>query len=274
MKQIGGVYTVPARVNGTITLNFILDSGAAEILIPANVALTLLRTGTLSENDFRGTGTYDLANGTTEINQKIILRTLQVGRVTLTNVPASVGAMRGQLLLGQSFLSRLKSWSVDNTTHSLVIAAPPKSASASSTAEDVVRPAATSPARAPVTDQTKDDDGRVALIRASMALGGRCTAPIIPVAVYVDGGASSASQIIAGVAAFNRYQKASEAYQQCLTSALAELKHAAAAASRSAQIDPLVEKGVAEMITSSQTATERVGSTLHAAVLTYKAHHR
>lgn len=41
LTKKGGVYEVPVEVNGVITLRFILDTGASEVNIPADVALTL-----------------------------------------------------------------------------------------------------------------------------------------------------------------------------------------------------------------------------------------
>jgi hypothetical protein len=52
LQKQGGVYSLPVRINGVITLDFILDSGASEVTIPADVALTLLRAGTISGGDF------------------------------------------------------------------------------------------------------------------------------------------------------------------------------------------------------------------------------
>jgi hypothetical protein len=51
-----GVYMVPVQINGAITLPFILDSGASEAAISADVFSTLLRTGTVDTKDFIGTG--------------------------------------------------------------------------------------------------------------------------------------------------------------------------------------------------------------------------
>ena len=45
----GNVFRVPVRVNDAITLSFVLDSGAADVQISADVALTLARVGTISE---------------------------------------------------------------------------------------------------------------------------------------------------------------------------------------------------------------------------------
>ena len=50
----GGTFTVPVSTNNRITLNFVLDSGAADVSIPADVVPRLMRTGTLSAADFLG----------------------------------------------------------------------------------------------------------------------------------------------------------------------------------------------------------------------------
>ena len=48
---------------------------------------------------------------------------LRVGDIVIENVTGGVAPMQGSLLLGQSFLERFKSWSVDNTTHVLLLEA-------------------------------------------------------------------------------------------------------------------------------------------------------
>jgi hypothetical protein len=54
LRLEGGAFTVPVSINDKLTLNFILDSGAANVSIPADVVMTLMRTGTLSAADFLG----------------------------------------------------------------------------------------------------------------------------------------------------------------------------------------------------------------------------
>ena len=44
-----GTFRVPVLINGVIELNFTLDSGASDVLIPADVVMTLLRIGTLNK---------------------------------------------------------------------------------------------------------------------------------------------------------------------------------------------------------------------------------
>jgi peptidoglycan hydrolase-like protein with peptidoglycan-binding domain len=63
LKEVGGVYRVPVRINDAITLTFTVDSGASDVQIPADVILTLMRAETLSSGDFLGERTYVLADG-------------------------------------------------------------------------------------------------------------------------------------------------------------------------------------------------------------------
>jgi predicted aspartyl protease len=101
-------------------LDFVVDSGATDVSIPADVVMTLMRTGTLAKSDFLGEKTYVLADGSTVPSQTFRIRSLKVGSKVLQNVSGSVASVEGSLLLGQSFLSRFKSWSVDNAKHALV----------------------------------------------------------------------------------------------------------------------------------------------------------
>ena len=121
MQLEGGIYVVPVLINNAITLDFVVDSGAADVSIPADVVMTLMRTGTLRRTDFLGEKTYVLADGSKVPSQTFRIRSLNVGKKVLENVNGSVASVQGSLLLGQSFLSRFKSWSVDNTKHALLL---------------------------------------------------------------------------------------------------------------------------------------------------------
>ena len=105
---------VPVTINDTLTLNFVVDSGASDVSLPADVVLTLARAGTIAPTDFIGSQTYVLADGSKLSSQKFRLRSLKLGDHTLQNVVGSVAPVKGELLLGQSFLGRFKSWSIDN----------------------------------------------------------------------------------------------------------------------------------------------------------------
>lgn len=109
----GGVYHLPVKINEAIELKFVVDTGASDVLIPADVLLTLTRTGTIAENDFQGTGSYLTADGTTSKKARFNLRSLQIGSTVIKNVTASVGPVEGTLLLGQSALEKLEPWHME-----------------------------------------------------------------------------------------------------------------------------------------------------------------
>jgi predicted aspartyl protease len=116
-----GTFTVPVSINGKITLNFVIDSGASDVSIPADVVLTLIRTGTINAADFLGQKVYRLADGSTMPSHTFRIRSLKVGDRIIENVTGSIAPSAGALLLGQSFLSRFQLWSVDNQRRSLIL---------------------------------------------------------------------------------------------------------------------------------------------------------
>jgi predicted aspartyl protease len=116
-----GTFVVPVVVNDTLTLRFTLDSGAADVSIPADVVSTLVRTGTIQDGDFIGNQQYQLADGSVQRERRFRIRSLRVGNTEIRNVVASEAPTAGMPLLGQSFLARLPSWSIDNQRHLLLV---------------------------------------------------------------------------------------------------------------------------------------------------------
>jgi predicted aspartyl protease len=117
-----GVLAVPVLINQSVRIPFIIDSGAADVQLPAEVVLTLFRTGTISDEDFLGGSSYVLANGSTLRSPRFNIREMRVGKHVVRDVVASTGpAIKSQALLGQSFLSRLGSWTLDNKRGVLIL---------------------------------------------------------------------------------------------------------------------------------------------------------
>jgi len=121
MAAEGGTFVVPVRINDQITLKFVIDSGASDVTVPADVVMTLLRTGTITDADFLGTQKYRMADGSTVPSQQFVIRSLKVGDRILNDVTGSIAPVEGSLLLGQSFLHRFKSWSIDNQRGALIL---------------------------------------------------------------------------------------------------------------------------------------------------------
>src|SRR5271165_5765961 len=119
LKREHGIYMVPVRINQAVSIPFVLNKGAAEVAIPADVFMTLLRIHSVTENDFLGNGSFITTDGIKHESQQFILREVQVGTHVIKDVVANVVPIEGDPLLGQSFLSRLPSWSIDNYSHVL-----------------------------------------------------------------------------------------------------------------------------------------------------------
>jgi len=116
-----GIFVIPVVMNDVTTLKFVLDGGAADVSIPADVFLTLMRTGTIQTSDFMGERPYEIADGSKAASRTFRIRSLKVGDMVVRDVTGSVSSPGSKLLLGQSFLRRLKSWSMDNLGHALII---------------------------------------------------------------------------------------------------------------------------------------------------------
>lgn len=119
VKMDGSLFVVPVELNGAIRLDFAIDSGASDVSVPFDVFTTLKRTGTIKDSDLLASQTYVLADGSKSKSARFKIRSLKVGDAVLMDVAASVSPSQGMLLLGQSFLSRFKSWSIDNANHEL-----------------------------------------------------------------------------------------------------------------------------------------------------------
>ena len=117
----GEGYVAPVLINKAITLNFVVDSGATDISVPDDVVSTLIRAGTISPADFIGDRIYKIADGSTMPSKAFQIHSLTIGNTTVENVVGSVAPPEADLLLGQGFLRRFKSWTIDNNGHQLIL---------------------------------------------------------------------------------------------------------------------------------------------------------
>ena len=156
-----GAFVLPVVMNGRITRNFMIDSGASDVTISADVLAALTRAGTIATNDFLDSQVYQLADGSKTRTRRVRIRSLRVGGVELKDVIVSVAPHADLLLLGQSFLGRLQSWAIDNQRHLFAINETPKPSASLPVAGREAAPAAVpvatrEPAPAPVPVATRE----------------------------------------------------------------------------------------------------------------------
>lgn len=122
LQKIGGVYEVPVDLNGVLKINFIFDSGASDVSISPDVALTLIKTGTIRESDWLPGAYYSFADGSTAKSARFKLRSLKIGNKTVYNITCSIAnSIKAPMLLGQSVLSQFGKYTFDYRTETLTI---------------------------------------------------------------------------------------------------------------------------------------------------------
>ena len=119
MRKEGGVYLVPVTVNG-LNLDFIFDTGASSISLSSAEATVMLRQGQITEDDVVGQQQFQDATGGVSVGTVIMLRTVQIGNITLENVEASVvDNIQAPLLLGQTALSKFGKVTIDYNNNTI-----------------------------------------------------------------------------------------------------------------------------------------------------------
>ena len=123
LHRDGVNFATPVLLNGVVEEQFLVDSGAADVMLPMATFDALLRAGTISQADVSGFETYRMANGSSMKSVTFLIRTMKIGSIVLENVRGSVVEGSASPLLGMSFLGRFRSWTLDNERETLVLTA-------------------------------------------------------------------------------------------------------------------------------------------------------
>ncbi|MDR1810127.1 MAG: retroviral-like aspartic protease family protein [Prevotella sp.] len=119
MRKESGVYHIPCKINGT-EMEFIFDTGAADITMSLTEAKFLYKQGRLQNEDFIGSEQYQIADGSIHEGMVVNLRTVEIGSWLLKDVKASIVNSEGApLLLGQSALAAFGKISIDYTKNEI-----------------------------------------------------------------------------------------------------------------------------------------------------------
>jgi clan AA aspartic protease (TIGR02281 family) len=121
LRRHGGVLMVPALLDDSVPVDFMVDSGASDVVLPETVIGDLRKAGKFRDTDYTGTQMVQIADGSIVKARTFTLRSLSVGNRVVTNLHASVAPAKATALLGQSFLQRFATWSIDNERQVLVL---------------------------------------------------------------------------------------------------------------------------------------------------------
>jgi len=121
-KNQYGLFEIPVILNEVLKIKFIFDSGASEVSVSPDVALTLLRTGTITENDWLPDQTYIFADGSKAKSKRFIIRQLKIGNQMLSDIEASISnSIEAPMLIGQNVMNKLGSITIDYNNQLLII---------------------------------------------------------------------------------------------------------------------------------------------------------
>lgn len=121
LRRQDGILMVPAVLNEAVSANFVVDSGASLVAIPQNLVQSLRNAGKIAESDFTGHAMVQIADGSTVRVRTFVLRSFAIRDRVLQDIGAAVVPGNAPPLLGQSFLQRFSSWSIDNERQLLLL---------------------------------------------------------------------------------------------------------------------------------------------------------
>ena len=122
MKKENGIFLIPATLNNSVTVDFIFDSGASEVLVSPEIVGILLKRNTISEEDILEDGFYTIADGSTVKMKRFMMKEIKIGNKIIKNVECSVANdLYTDMLLGQSVLSKFGKYTFENNSQTLII---------------------------------------------------------------------------------------------------------------------------------------------------------
>ena len=121
LGESGGIYTVTGEINRSVALQFLVDPGSALVVIPRAALSRLVANGTVTEDDVVGISIAELADRSLYETARIRLRELRVGNEVARDVIAAVSPGLSHPLLGQTFLRRFASVTIDNQRRTLIL---------------------------------------------------------------------------------------------------------------------------------------------------------
>ena len=118
LESLNNVYFIKVQICG-IPSKFIFDSGASDVLISESIEKNLIENNFVSKLNYLSPSLYRIADGSIVQYRRLIIPEIKVGDLLVKNVIACVSSDKNTLLLGQSFLERFSSWTIDNNKPSL-----------------------------------------------------------------------------------------------------------------------------------------------------------
>lgn len=120
LQNRNGIYYLPVKI-GSFNRDFILDSGASEVLISENLENELINKGVIKKESYLSSGLYQIADGSIVECRRLILPSITIGGFIIEDVISSVGVGNAPLLIGKNVLDKFQNWKIDNLSQTLIL---------------------------------------------------------------------------------------------------------------------------------------------------------
>jgi hypothetical protein len=115
MKKDGNILKIPISINDVVNTDFIIDTGASNISISADLAILLIKSGTINGEDWLNDKYYQFADGSIAKSKTFNIKKLKIGNKYLYNLECSISNnLEAPLLLGQNVFNRFGKVTIDN----------------------------------------------------------------------------------------------------------------------------------------------------------------
>jgi aspartyl protease family protein len=122
IKKEGNINKIPISLNDVINTDFIIDTGASNVSITPDLALLLIKSGTINSEDWLKDKYYQFADGSIAKSKTFKIKKLKIGTKYLYNVECSISNnLQAPLLLGQNVLNRFGKVIIDNEKQMLFL---------------------------------------------------------------------------------------------------------------------------------------------------------
>ena len=106
---------------GSLVQFWLFDTGASDLLINNDMEKILQQEGVLTQQNYLGTGEYEMANGVVDTCRKYLVQNTKIGKFTVNNVVVAVTDKGKRIIVGKSLLNKFNNWELNNEKDILIL---------------------------------------------------------------------------------------------------------------------------------------------------------
>ena len=106
---------------GSLIQVWLFDTGASDLLITKDMETALKKENFITEQNYLGTGEYEMANGIIDTCRKYKINSIGLGRFVIDNVVIAVSDKARRIIVGKGLLNKFSNWSLNNRDKILIL---------------------------------------------------------------------------------------------------------------------------------------------------------